>query len=159
VVGAILGGRLMVLVDEYDRAPMANLMAMEGSLDVEGHDRAKGLVRMFLSALKDMSRNGADYFVTGITPMSMDGELLFNTATHLTFEPVFADLMGLANADVEAGLRQVAKITDDEELQRAMEVAKRLYKGTHFSGSKEALSTHRWLSNSWRATVSTAPAT
>jgi hypothetical protein len=90
VVGARLGGRLVVLVDEYDRAPMANLMATEGSPDVEGHDTAKGLVRMFLSELKDISRDGADYFVTGITPMSMDGESIFNTATYLTFEPVFS---------------------------------------------------------------------
>jgi hypothetical protein len=139
VVSMRLGGTLMVLVDEYDRAPMSALVSAEGSLDVERYNKAKELLRDFLGALKAIHEDDAHFFVTGITPVAIAGESIWNSADHFTFHTEFADMLGLTRVDVEAGLRQVAKIKDEKELQRALEVATRLYNGTHFSNSKQDL--------------------
>jgi hypothetical protein len=140
VVSIRLGGTLMVLVDEYDRAPMSALLPAEGgALDTTAYDRAKAPLRDFLSALKEIHSIGAHFFVTGITPVAMVGESVWNIASHLTFRTEFADMLGLTRADVEAGLRHVTKIEDEVELKRALKVAALLCDGTHFSNSKQGL--------------------
>jgi hypothetical protein len=106
---------LMVLVDEYDRAPMSALVSAEVSLDVERYNKAKEPLRDLLGALKAIHEDGAHFFVTGITPVAIAGESIWNNADHLTFHTEFADMLGLTRADVEAGLRQVAKIKDEED--------------------------------------------
>jgi hypothetical protein len=122
------------------------LVSAEGSLDVEKYNKAKEPLRDFLRALKAIHEDGAHFFVTGITPVVMAGESIWNSADHLTFHTEFADMVGLTRVDVEAKLRQVAKIKDEEELQRALEVA------TSPTPSRTS-STRRWLSSLWSSTA------
>eukprot|EP01094_Clydonella_sp_ATCC50884_P025596 TRINITY_DN6782_c0_g1_i1.p1 TRINITY_DN6782_c0_g1~~TRINITY_DN6782_c0_g1_i1.p1 ORF type:complete len:421 (+),score=65.07 TRINITY_DN6782_c0_g1_i1:885-2147(+) len=121
----------MVLVDEYDRAPMNALRAGE-DLDKTAFDAAREPLKIFLSALKAIGNRGHRFFVTGIAPLAVDGDSIFNSAAHLTFDAAFADTLGLTEAEVASLLVTVARIEDDAELGKAMTVARELYSGHMF---------------------------
>jgi Predicted AAA-ATPase len=134
-----VGGRLMILVDEYDRAPLVALSTGKDMHDTDAYDRAVAPLRSFLGTLKNLGSAGNRYFVTGITPVAMAGHSIWNDADDLTHEPQFADMLGLTEAEVRAVLVYVAGIEDEEELQKAVQVAKMCYNGYHFSYSSEDL--------------------
>ncbi len=70
--------------------------------DLAAYELAKQPLRKFLGKLKSITRSGNRFFVTGLTPIAMAGESIWNVADHLTFKPPFADMLGLTVAEVRA---------------------------------------------------------
>jgi Predicted AAA-ATPase len=137
-----LGAPLMVLVDEYDRAPM-NALADGDFLDSsrEAHDDAVSVMRELLRVLKALPESDNNrYFVTGIAPVSMSGLSIFNSATHLTLEPNFAALLGFTEAEVKAALEHRAGLQPGSEAWTcALSALREYFNGYNFIGGTEAL--------------------
>tara|TARA_R110002050_G_C8846581_1_gene506344 strand:+ start:53 stop:1192 length:1140 start_codon:yes stop_codon:yes gene_type:complete len=89
-----------------------------------------------MGGLKTIARSaGHRYFVTGIAPLALSGDSIFNSANHLSFRGPFADMLGFTEVEVSSVLVKVARIEDNEELGKAMEAARQLYNGHLFFGS------------------------
>lgn len=129
-------GRLMVLVDEYDRAPM-NALLDGGEIGLAAHDQANLQLRKFLGALKDLQCER--YLITGILPVCMDGYSIFNVAKNLTFNPTFANMVGFTECEVRKALVDVVGIADPAERDRALEVMRQCYNGYFFAYAEEAV--------------------
>ena len=97
IVGA---DKLMVLVDEYDRASMTLYSELAPTLDRDSLGAALKPVTAplsnFLSTLKSL---GARYYVTGIFTVPGLALSIFNDNEDLTHEASFAEAFGMMSAD------------------------------------------------------------
>ena len=129
--------RLLVLVDEYDRA-VVRQVAMG---DVARVQETLNPLSGFLGRLKTFatgSNSTLNYFITGITPLAIT-DSLSNVSVDLTFDPDFSNVMGLTEAEFRTELRVVADVEPGEYLDRLMEVFRANFNGYNFVGSTEAV--------------------
>ena len=148
IVGA---DKLMVLVDEYDRAPMKLFASLAPKLD--RHDIAAALEPVtdplsgLLATLKSL---GARYYVTGIFTVPGLALSIFNDNEDLTHEASFAEAFGMSADDVRRGLHLVCDV-DGEEAERAVEFLRKAANGYNFFGCTETLFNpqlvHRFLND------------
>jgi hypothetical protein len=101
---------LMVLVDEYDRAPMS----MAGDAPTkppDGFDVVLSPLRALLSTLKELtvSSPGFRFFITGIFPAPISALSIFNVFKNLTFHPAFANTFGLTHVEVQRFVEMVVR--------------------------------------------------
>ena len=105
IVGA---DKLMVLVDECDRAPMT--LYSELAPTVDRHDIAaalKPVTQPLSGLLATLKSLGARYNVTGIFTVPGLALSIFNDNENLTHEASFAEAFGMSADDVRLGLRLV----------------------------------------------------
>ena len=148
IVGA---DKLMVLVDEYDRAPMKLFASLAPKLD--RHDIAAALEPVtdplsgLLATLKSL---GARYYVTGIFTVPGLALSIFNDNEDLTHEASFAEAFGMSADDVRRGLHLVCDV-DGEEAERAVEFLRKAANGYNFFGCTQTLFNpqlvHRFLND------------
>ena len=136
IVGA---DKLMVLVDEYDRAPMKLYSELAPTLDRRSIGNALKPVTdplsNFLSTLKSL---GARYYVTGIFTVPGLALSIFNDNKNLTHQPSFAEAFGMSADDVRRGLQLVCDV-DGDEAERAVEFLRKTANGYNFFGCTETL--------------------
>ena len=136
IVGA---DKLMVLVDEYDRAPMKLFASLAPKLD--RHDIAAALEPVtdplsgLLATLKSL---GARYYVTGIFTVPGLALSIFNDNKDLTHQAKFAEAFGMTGDDVREGLHLVCDV-DGDEAERAVEFLRKAANGYNFFGCTQTL--------------------
>jgi len=136
IVGA---DKLMVLVDEYDRAPMKLFASLAPKLD--RHDIAAALEPVtdplsgLLATLKSL---GARYYVTGIFTVPGLALSIFNDNKDLTHQANFAEAFGMISDDVREGLHLVCDV-DGDEAERAVEFLRKAANGYNFFGCTQTL--------------------
>ena len=136
IVGA---DKLMVLVDEYDRAPMT--LYSELAPTVDRHNIAAALKPVtqplsgFLATLKSL---GARYYVTGIFTVPDLALSIFNDNKDLTYQANFAEAFGMTGDDVREGLHLVCDV-DGDEAERAVEFLRKAANGYNFFGCTQTL--------------------
>ena len=148
IVGA---DKLMVLVDEYDRAPMKLFASLAPKLD--RHDIAAALEPVtdplsgLLATLKSL---GARYYVTGIFTVPGLALSIFNDNKDLTHQANFAEAFGMSADDVRRGLHLVCDV-DGDEAERAVEFLRKAANGYNFFGCTETVFNpqlvHRFLND------------
>ena len=129
-----LKGKLMVLVDEVDRAPM-NTLARQGK---KAYEMVCDPLLSFLSALKNVTSDTPNKcFLVGIAPVALHGMSVWNVATSLHHKLDFAQVLGMTEPDVERALREVAGLRGTPELEaehaEAMELARTWYNKHYFN--------------------------
>jgi len=131
-------GKLMVLVDEYDR--YFNKVLTEGDgvrLDaVTVFDRQTLLSPLgsFFEALKSMQTFPLRTFRTvtaGIAPLALAESSSWNIGTSTSTVEQCWDLMGFSDEDIRSGLRLVPHITD-AQTGHFLEIFRRFYNGYRF---------------------------
>lgn len=139
------GGKLMILVDEYDR--FANKLMLE---NIEAYKRmvvgssgvlASSPIRGIYECFKGLSRHLGDSFLqlsTGITPIALADASGANYVTNVSMKYAMGDVVGFSREDLEVGLKN-AGIVEDKELETALEVMKKHYNGYLFPGSSTPL--------------------
>ena len=113
------GGRLYVIVDEYDR--FANKLMLDADVGVyesivagTSGQALSSPIRSFFETLKVLAKDGTfRSFTTGIAPIALADASGANHMWSLTHEPDFADVCGLKRADVEEALALVELSTRD----------------------------------------------
>jgi len=132
--------KLYVIIDEYDVSINTALgnRALVSALQVD-EERLGNLKRMentyadFFSRLKTAcDDNVAQCFMTGVTPLALNG---FNIAVHITHDLEFASLYGFTEADVRNGLARLKPQLggDPEVVERIVESWRRDHNGYYFN--------------------------
>ena len=93
------GGRVLVLIDEYDRvanelmasAPSAYSKSISGKSGFEASSPLRNLMATFKAAGRLAPLT---FFMTGISPIALADMSAFNVARHLTLEHEFGDYFG-----------------------------------------------------------------
>ena len=148
IVGA---DKLMVLVDEYDRAPMKLYSELAPTLDRHNIAAALNPVTDPLSGLLATLKSlGARYYVTGIFTVPGLALSIFNDNEDLTHQPSFAQAFGMSADDVRRGLHLVCDV-DGDEAERAVEFLRKAANGYNFFGCTETVFNpqlvHRFLND------------
>ena len=101
---------LMVLVDEYDRAPMS-LAGDAPRTPPDGFNTVLSPLKVLLSTLKELTASspGFRFFITGIFPAPISALSIFNMFDNLTFDPAFANTFGLTHAEVHRFVEMVVR--------------------------------------------------
>ena len=135
IVGA---DKLMVLVDEYDRAPMTLYSELAPTVDRHNIAAALKPVTQPLSGLLATLKSlGARYYVTGI--FTVPGLVsIFNDNKDLTHQANFAEAFGMTSDDVREGLHLVCDV-DGDEAERAVEFLRKAANGYNFFGCTQTL--------------------
>ena len=145
----ILGGKLLVLVDEYDR--FGNKLALD---NVDDYHRsvagtsgvpASSPIRGFFELLKTLSGTmGASFrsFTTGISPLVLADASGANNIVNVSFDPLFGDAVGLTEVDIMRGFAAAGVKNEDSKV--AVEVLRKMINGYLFLGTTIPLfnSTH-----------------
>ena len=136
VVGA---DKLMVLVDEYDRAPMMLYSKLAPTVDRHNIAAApKPVTQPLCGLLANLKSLGARYYVTGIFTVPGLALSIFNDNEDLTHVASFAEAFGMSADDVRRGLHLVCDV-DGEEAERAVEFLRKAANGYNFFGCTETL--------------------
>jgi hypothetical protein len=148
--------KLMVLVDEYDRAPMdlhAGNCALAGPVSnlslggvsgtrasVEAQPVVWEMLKAFLATLKEVAKSReARYYVTGIFVVPGLKLSIFNGSEDLTYSRQFSCAFGMTEADVRSGLHDVAGVIDQTEANRAVVFLREHANGYCFFSATESL--------------------
>jgi hypothetical protein len=165
VLGGHLNQRLMVLVDEIDRAVMGDGCASvrDNGGSSSGGESSSGTVgggggggpdsgaaafnssrgtplvwlKRFFSLLKQLGDSRVRYYVTGIFPLQTASSV-FNGKDDLTHSPLLAHAFGLTAADVRHALARVQGLSDERQ-REALDHIRRDANGLHPFNSKEPL--------------------
>eukprot|EP01094_Clydonella_sp_ATCC50884_P022323 TRINITY_DN50_c0_g1_i11.p1 TRINITY_DN50_c0_g1~~TRINITY_DN50_c0_g1_i11.p1 ORF type:complete len:662 (-),score=96.18 TRINITY_DN50_c0_g1_i11:186-2171(-) len=137
------GGRLYVIVDEYDRFANklmldADLGAYESIVAGKSGQALSSPIRSFFETLKMLAEDGTfRSYTTGIAPIALADASGANHMWSLTHEPDFADVCGFKRADVETALAHVDLRPHDVKF--ALNLMEKYYDGYRFDGSTEPL--------------------
>lgn len=148
IVGA---DKLMVLVDEYVRAPMMLYSELVPTVDRNNIAAALEPVTDPLSGLLATLKSlGARYYVTGIFTVPGLALSIFNDNEDLTHEASFAEAFGMSADDVKRGLRVVCGV-DGDDAEHAVEFLRKAANGYNFFECTETLFNpqlvHRFLND------------
>jgi hypothetical protein len=136
-VKAKKGGKLYVLIDEYDR--FANKLLVERPTEYDAIVRGRsGVIRSFLEKLKSLSGLEVRSFITGIMPLALADSSGYNVSKDITHNPSFASLAGFRKHDLVRALELIPHLTADQRLG-ALDLMRRHYNGYLFAGSEEPL--------------------
>jgi hypothetical protein len=136
------GGKLYVVIDEYDR--YANKLLVERRDEynkfVVGQSGVMGSspIRSFLETLKAIRGFDVRFFITGIMPLALADASGFNVATDITHEPFFGELVGFRKSDLERGLDRIDFLTTAQRSD-ALRLMQRFFNGYRFVGAKQPL--------------------
>jgi hypothetical protein len=129
-----IGGKLYVLIDEYDR--FANQLLVD-NIDPNRVGRSGvSVLRSFLQTLKAIG-GGQEMrsFITGIMPLALADSSGYNVAENLTHSPRFASLVGFRERDLERGLAHL----NTAQREGALTLMRKYYNGYWFKGATEPL--------------------
>ena len=131
IIANYLPNQLIVLVDEYDRGPMSELArAAQALVPLSG----------FLKTLKEFnSYFGTRYYITGIFTVPGLKESIANCNTNLTHHETFVEAFGFTMEDVKRGLRQIAGVTEKEEMDWAINFLHKNADGYRFFSAEQDL--------------------
>jgi len=149
-------GKIVILIDEYDKPLTDNLENTEEAL------RIQKAMRAFYSVIKGMDEHLRFVFITGISKFSKVGVFsTMNNLTDLTMSPRFATMLGLTEAELRenfqpyiADLAAKEALSEDEFIQKMAT----WYDGFRFTRSDERvyntysvlnLFFHETFSNFW----------
>jgi hypothetical protein len=137
------GGKLYVLIDEYDR--FANQLLVESYCQ----DRARlcfSVLRSFLQTLKSIG-GGQEMrsFITGIMPLALADASGYNVAVNLTHDPWFASLVGFRERDLERGLALIPHLNTAQR-EGALALMHKHYNGYVFYRAMSRCTTRRYRS-------------
>ena len=139
------GGKLYVLVDEYDRFANKLMIERRVAYDTvvagESGKPASSPSRTFFETLKKIGGKGGVQLrslITGITPIALADASGYNVAKSLTHEEEFGSLVGFARNDLVRALEQIADLTADDR-ERALVQMQNYYNGYRFDGCRELL--------------------
>ena len=133
--------KFMVLVDEYDRAPM-DLYSSLCAANPYPTDITAALepvtipLKNFLGKLKSL---GTRFYVTGICTVPGMKLSIFNKNKDLTHVKKFVHAFGWVEDDVKMGLRLVAGVKDIKEMQRAVDFLHINANGYMFFGAEKSI--------------------
>ena len=133
--------KLMVLVDEYDRAPM-DFYASICARGISGPELKEALepvakpLKDFLHKLKTLKLR---YYVTGIFTVPGMKMSIFNNNKDLTHAKEFAHAFGFLEDDVRNALRFVAGVENEKEMERAVSFLRVEANGYKYFGAEEPL--------------------
>ncbi|MDX1908339.1 MAG: AAA family ATPase [Bacteroidia bacterium] len=99
--------KIYVLIDEYDH--FANELLSFDIHRFKSDVSRSGFVRKFYETLKTASGEGIvdRIFITGVSPITLDSLTSgFNISDNITVNPIFHDMMGFLDTEVEDMLRQ-----------------------------------------------------
>ena len=128
--------RLYVIIDEYDN--FANQLITEHHDSLYRELTAAGsFLKTFFKTLKEgrKSRAIANIFITGVLPITIDDLASgFNIATIITLDPVFEEMMGFTQSEVDDLLDAVYQDYqfDPSTRQDVQEIIRSQYNGYHF---------------------------
>jgi hypothetical protein len=127
------GGKLYVLIDEYDR--FANQLLVE---NIKPYRVGVSVRRSFLQTLKSIGGNGMRSFITGIMPLALADSSGYNFAENLTHDSDFASLVGFRKRDLERGLALIPHLNMAQR-EGALALMRKYYNGYVFYGATEPL--------------------
>ncbi len=126
---------LYVIIDEYDN--FANHLIVHHH-DHLYHDLTKegSFLKTFFKTLKEGRKTGAiaNVFITGVLPITIDDLASgFNIATFITLNPMFEQMLGFTQAEVDLLLDEIYRDYEIEPTTRKEvdEVIKHQYNGYH----------------------------
>jgi hypothetical protein len=122
---------IYVLVDEYDQ--FTNELLSFHFPEFQDIVSKNGYVRKFYEVLKTEAGRGSIHriFLTGIAPVTMDSMTSgFNITTDLTLHPLFHDMMGFTEAEVQDLLRKID--VSETELPLILDDLRKWYDGYRF---------------------------
>lgn len=128
--------RLYVIIDEYDN--FANQLITEHHDSLYRELTAAGsFLKTFFKTLKEgrKSRAIANIFITGVLPITIDDLASgFNIATIITLDPVFEEMMGFTQSEVDDLLDAIYHDYqfDPSTRQEVQEIIRSQYNGYHF---------------------------
>jgi Predicted AAA-ATPase len=141
-------GRLLILVDEYDRPVREGLLQLIPSHAETLYEHVRSEIRAcyrnyfgFFRAVKTLLEGlpQSKIWLTGITPIGIS-EMSGLNVTRLTFNDDMADAVGLTESDVRQMLKNVRQHAQfeftDNEFECAMESLKRHFNNLRFPGSQ-----------------------
>jgi hypothetical protein len=102
------GRSIYLLVDEYDH--FTNRLLVYSAEAFQQIVAREGFYRSVFETFKTATREGTieRIFMTGVSPVTLDSLTSgFNIGTNVTLDPLFHDMMGLSEAEVEEILRGV----------------------------------------------------
>jgi hypothetical protein len=137
------GGRLYVMVDEYDR--FANKLLLERREQYDAVVRgtsgvaASSPIRAFFETLKALMKVlSVRIFVTGIMPLALHDASGVNFLTNVSHHDAFAALAGFRTADLANALSMIPHL-DNNTTPRVLDLMRRLFNGYLFRGGDETL--------------------
>jgi hypothetical protein len=131
-----IGGKLYVLIDEYDR--FANQLLVDNIDAYRVGQSGVSVLRSFLQTLKAIGGNGMRSFITGIMPLALADSSGYNVARNLTDSPRFASLVGFRERDLERGLALIPHLNTAQR-EGALALMRKYYNGYWFAGATEPL--------------------
>jgi hypothetical protein len=130
------GGKLYVLIDEYDR--FANQLLVDNIDAYRVGQSGVSVLRSFLQTLKAIGGNGMRSFITGIMPLALADSSGYNVARNLTHDSDFASLVGFRERDLERGLALIPHLNTTQR-EGALTLMRKYYNGYWFKGATEPL--------------------
>jgi hypothetical protein len=128
------GGKLYVLIDEYDR--FANQLLVE---NIKPYRVGVSVRRSFLQTLKSIGGcQEMRSFITGIMPLALTDSSGYNVARNLTHDSDFASLVGFRERDLERGLALIPHLNMAQR-EGALTLMRKYYNGYWFKGATEPL--------------------
>jgi hypothetical protein len=137
------GGKLYVLIDEYDRFAnqllVDNIDQYRAAIKGQSGVASSSVLRSFLQTLK-LIGGGQEMrsFITGIMPLALADSSGYNVARNLTDSPRFASLVGFRKADLERGLALIPHLNTAQR-KGALTLMRKYYNGYWFAGATEPL--------------------
>ncbi len=133
------GGKMFITIDEYDS--LTNAMAIYYQHAPESDNlyldilKSSGFFRSFFETLKNNAKTGIErVYITGILPITIaDMNSGYNIAEWLTFEPKFANMLGITETEFDTLLDEI--YTDyqlDVPKTEVKEIITRYYNGYRF---------------------------
>jgi hypothetical protein len=132
-------GRVLVLIDEYDRA-MNNLMSKELPL-YQKFVRGDSTLKDFFVRLKSLQMDqdvDLKYFVTGISPLFKDDISGWNSYVDLSSRGEFAEMLGFTERHLDDALKKLG-IENTNEHKKCMEMFKKYCNGYYFYKGTQSL--------------------
>ncbi|KNC51087.1 uncharacterized protein AMSG_12037 [Thecamonas trahens ATCC 50062] len=142
VVGAVgrAGGRVMVLIDEYDR--VANELMVKDKdayarsvMGVSGEEASSPLRSLLTTFKMAQDRAPVTLLMTGLTPIVLADVSAYNVARNLTLREEFGDFFGFTSGDIERGLTTAGHGSGD--IAAALAVMRKWYNGYLFPGASQ----------------------
>jgi hypothetical protein len=126
-----IGGKLYVLIDEYDR--FADQLLVENIDPYRVGQSGVSVLRSFLQTLKAIG-GGQEMrsFITGIMPLALADSSGYNVAENLTHSPRFASLVGFRERDLERGLALIPHLNTTQR-EGALTLMRKYYNGYWFA--------------------------
>ena len=143
-INKITGKKVVVLIDEYDKAIVDNINDLDLALEI------RRILNSFYGALKTVDKHLEFLFVTGVSKFSKTSIFSgLNNLTDLTFNAEFANICGYTQDDLETNFKDyLIKFSNDNNVScdELLFMIKDWYDGYSWDGSNHLYNPYSILS-------------